>query len=151
MQFRFVQLQHPGIVIAFEKMLMAGCLPVAAAVVTWGVAAGTGMSNACFFLAALMCGLYYLFGLPLPSSFHLGGRGRIAMGEPARQRATGLCRGADWRAQQPGHLQTAHGLTFRVGAVAAVVGGHCGASRARRPRRSHKLLRRALHRHAVLA
>lgn len=79
-QFRFVQLQYPGVVIAFEKMLMAGCLPVAAAVITWGVAAGTGMSNACFFLAALLCGLYYLFGLPLPSSFHLGGRGRIAMG-----------------------------------------------------------------------
>lgn len=85
-QFRFVQLQYPGVVIAFEKMLMAGCLPVAAAVITWGVAAGTGMSNACFFLAALLCGLYYLFGLPLPSSFHLGGRGRIAMGELAGQR-----------------------------------------------------------------
>lgn len=32
LQFRFLQLQYPGVVIAFEKMLMAGCLPVAAAV-----------------------------------------------------------------------------------------------------------------------
>ena len=32
LQFRFVQLQYPGVAIAFEKMLIAGCLPVAAAV-----------------------------------------------------------------------------------------------------------------------
>jgi len=76
-----VQLQYPGVVIAFEKMLVAGCLPVAAAVQTWGMVAGVGMSSSCFFLSALLCGLYYLFALPLPSSFHLGGRGRAAMGE----------------------------------------------------------------------
>lgn len=45
LQFRFVQLQYPGVVIAFEKLLIAGCLPVAAAVQTWGMAAGVGMSN----------------------------------------------------------------------------------------------------------
>lgn len=110
MQFRFVQLQYPGVVIAFEKMLMAGCLPVAAAVVTWGVVAGTGMSNACFFLAALLCALYYLFGLPLPSSFHLGSRGRVAMGEPAGE----LEQGPRWLLGcmlcSLGRLRTACGL-----------------------------------------
>lgn len=79
-QFRFVQLQYPGVVIAFERMLIAGCLPVAAAVQTWGMVAGVGMSAAAFFLAALLCGLYYLFARPLPSSFHLGTRQKTAVG-----------------------------------------------------------------------
>ncbi len=46
---------------------------------TWGMVAGVGMSNSCFFLAAMLCGLYRFFALPLPSSFHLAGR--RAMGE----------------------------------------------------------------------
>ncbi|KAI3433444.1 hypothetical protein D9Q98_003258 [Chlorella vulgaris] len=80
LQFRFVQLQYPGVVIAFEKMLMAGCLPVGAAVQTWGMVSGVGMSSSCFFLAGLLCALYYFFALPLPSSFHLGTKGKIATG-----------------------------------------------------------------------
>ncbi|EFN59471.1 expressed protein [Chlorella variabilis] len=80
LQFRFVQLQYPGVVIAFEKMLIAGCLPVAAAVQTWGMVSGVGMSNSAFFLAGLLCALYYFFGLPLPSSFHLGTKPKIATG-----------------------------------------------------------------------
>ena len=67
---------------AFERMLVAGCLPVAAAVQTWGLVSGVGMSAATFFLAALLCGLYALFALPLPSSFHLG-KSRASMGERA--------------------------------------------------------------------
>lgn len=86
LQFRFVQLQYPGVVIAFERMLVAGCLPVAAAVQTWGMVAGVGMSSSCFFLAALLCGLYYCFGLPLASSFHLAGRStRTAVGARCRR------------------------------------------------------------------
>jgi uncharacterized membrane protein (DUF485 family) len=83
LQFRFVQLQYPGVVIAFEKMLMAGCLPVGAAVQTWGMVSGVGMSSSCFFLAGLLCALYYFFALPLPSSFHLGTKGKIATGAAA--------------------------------------------------------------------
>jgi hypothetical protein len=75
-----VQLQYPGVVIAFEKMLIAGCLPVTAAVQTWGMVAGVGMSSSCFFLAALLCALYYFFALPLPSSFHLGPKPKSALG-----------------------------------------------------------------------
>lgn len=82
LQFRFVQLQYPGVVIAFEKMLVAGCLPVAAAVQTWGLVSGVGMGTATFFLAGLLCVLYYFFALPMPSSFHLGtGRRRTSVGE----------------------------------------------------------------------
>jgi hypothetical protein len=70
LQFKWIQLQYPAVVLAFEKLLLTGCIPVAAAVITWGLAAGVGMSNAPFFLATILCGLYFLFGRPLPSSFH---------------------------------------------------------------------------------
>jgi hypothetical protein len=84
-----VQLQYPGVVIAFEKMLVAGCLPVAAAVQTWGMVSGVGMSTSTFFLAGLLCALYYFFALPLPSSFHLGsGRARTAVGEWGEERGS---------------------------------------------------------------
>ena len=79
LQFKFIQLQYPGVVMAFEKMLVAGCMPAAAAVQTWGFVSGVGMSNSSFFLAALLCALYHLIALPLPSSFHLAQR-RSAVG-----------------------------------------------------------------------
>lgn len=53
---------------------------------------------ACFFLAALLCGLYYLFALPLPSSFHLGGRARTAVGAWAEQALLRCCLGGGGRA-----------------------------------------------------
>lgn len=56
-------------VLAFEKLLVTGCIPAGAAVLTWGVASGVGMSNTPYFLAGILCGLYYLFALPLQSSF----------------------------------------------------------------------------------
>ena len=36
LQFKWVQLQYPVVVVAFEKLLLGGCLPVAATVQTWG-------------------------------------------------------------------------------------------------------------------
>lgn len=69
LQFKWVQLQYPAVVLAFEKLLLTGCVPVAASVLTWGLASGVGMSNSPYFLGAILCGLYFLFGRPLPSSF----------------------------------------------------------------------------------
>jgi len=69
LQFKWVQLQHPAVAVALEKMLLVGCLPVAASMQAWGIASSTGMDTAPFFLAALMCALYFLFALPLTSSF----------------------------------------------------------------------------------
>lgn len=74
LQFKWIQLQYPAVVLAFEKILVAGCLPAAGAVQTWGLAAGVGMASAPFFMAPLLCTLYYSLALPLPSSFHLGPR-----------------------------------------------------------------------------
>lgn len=64
-----LQLQYPAVVLAFEKLLLTGCIPVGGAVITWGLASGVGMSNAPYFLAAILCGLYFLLARPLPSSF----------------------------------------------------------------------------------
>jgi hypothetical protein len=82
LQFKWIQLQHPAVAVAFEKMLLIGCLPVAAAMQAWGIASSTGMDTAPFFLAALLCVLYYLFALPLTSSFVAPPR-RTSMGGAA--------------------------------------------------------------------
>lgn len=86
LQFNWIQLQYPAVVLAFEKLLVVGCIPVAATVQAWGAAAGAGMHSAPFFLAAILCGLYYLFGLPMPSSFHVAPR-RTSVGGAASSAA----------------------------------------------------------------
>ena len=71
-QFKWVQLQYPVVILAFEKLLISCCLPVAATVQAWGVIAAMGVGVAPFYLAAILATLYYLFALPLPSSFAAG-------------------------------------------------------------------------------
>lgn len=72
LQFKWVQLQYPVVVLAFEKLLLGCCLPVAATVQAWGVIAAIGLGVASFYLAAILAVLYYLFALPVPSSFAAG-------------------------------------------------------------------------------
>ncbi|KAL3133255.1 hypothetical protein ABBQ38_007137 [Trebouxia sp. C0009 RCD-2024] len=74
LQFKWVQMQYPVVVVAFEKLLLGGCLPMAATVQAWGVIAALGLAAAPFYLAPLLGVLYYLFGLPLPSSFAAASR-----------------------------------------------------------------------------
>lgn len=69
LQFKWVQLQYPVVVLAFEKLLLGACMPVAATVQAWGVIAALGLAVAPFCLALILAGLYCLFALPLPSSF----------------------------------------------------------------------------------
>ena len=74
LQFKWVQLQYPVVVVAFEKLLVGGCLPVAATVQAWGVIAALGLAAAPFCLAPILAVLYCLFAMPLPSSFATGSR-----------------------------------------------------------------------------
>ena len=69
LQFKWIQLQHPPIVMAFEKMVISGAFSVGFTVLPWGIISGVGMSNAPFYMAGLGCVLYHLFARPLPSSF----------------------------------------------------------------------------------
>ena len=76
LQFKWVQLQYPVVVVAFEKLLLGGCLPVAATVQAWGVIAALGLAAAPFCLAPILAVLYCLFAMPLPSSFATGSRSK---------------------------------------------------------------------------
>lgn len=70
LQFKWVQVQYPVVVLAFEKLVLGCCLPVAAVLDTYGLVSAVGATAAPFYLAPVLCVLYYLCALPLPSSFH---------------------------------------------------------------------------------
>ena len=90
LQFKWIQLQYPAVVMAFERLLLAGCVPVGSVVITWGLLPASGVSAAPYFLAVALCALYYLCSLPLPSSFQLASRRASAGGELSRLRHPGL-------------------------------------------------------------
>jgi hypothetical protein len=68
-QFRWLQLQHPEVVLAAERLLFATCPIMGSVVQTWGIASATGAENAPFYLMCLSAGYYYLFSVPTKSSF----------------------------------------------------------------------------------
>ncbi len=80
LQFKWVQLQYPVVVLAFEKLLLGGCLPVAATVQVWGVIAALGLAAAPFYLTVILALLYCLFAMPLVSSF-AGGSRKMSIGQ----------------------------------------------------------------------
>lgn len=70
-QFRWMQLEHPQVVLALERLLFA-CMPFSAATIqTWGVVTAVGMTNAPYYYMLFLFELYWLFALPLPSSFRV--------------------------------------------------------------------------------
>ncbi|KAA6419880.1 MAG: hypothetical protein FRX49_10243, partial [Trebouxia sp. A1-2] len=79
LQFKWVQLQYPVVVLAFEKLLLGGCLPVAATIQVWGVIAALGLAAAPFCLTVILAILYCLFAMPLVSSF-AGGSRKMSIG-----------------------------------------------------------------------
>ncbi|KAL6767813.1 hypothetical protein ACKKBF_B36715 [Auxenochlorella protothecoides x Auxenochlorella symbiontica] len=74
-QFRWIQLQYPVVVAGFEKTLIGGSFPVAAAVQSWALTVAAGVDAAPFLLVALLCTLYHLLALPLEPSLAPRGRG----------------------------------------------------------------------------
>ena len=99
LQFKWIQLQHPAVAVAFEKTLIVGCIPVGAGMHTWGVALSSGMDNTPFLLAFDICVLYYLFALPLQSSFsHSNYSGR----RQQQQQQLGIGGGASASTPGPG-------------------------------------------------
>jgi len=80
LQFKWVQLRYPVVVLAFEKLLLGACLPVAATVQVWGVIAALGLAAAPFYLTVILAVLYCLFAMPLASSF-AGGSRKMSIGQ----------------------------------------------------------------------
>ncbi|KAL5733837.1 hypothetical protein ACOSP7_031698 [Xanthoceras sorbifolium] len=69
LQFKWIQLENPSIVLALERLLFA-CLPlVASAVFTWATVSAVGMHNAAYYLMAFNCVFYWLYSIPRVSSF----------------------------------------------------------------------------------
>lgn len=69
LQFKWLQLENPSIVLALERVLFA-CIPFTAATLqTWAVIAAVGIQNSPFYLMVILFELYWLFALPQHSSF----------------------------------------------------------------------------------
>lgn len=69
LQFKWIQIENPSIVLALERLLFA-CVPLAASTLfTWATISAVGMDNAAYYLMAFNCVFYWLFLIPRVSSF----------------------------------------------------------------------------------
>ncbi|KAF5196502.1 no exine formation [Thalictrum thalictroides] len=69
LQFKWIQIENPSIVLALERLLF-GCVPiVASAMFTWATVSAVGMINAAYYFMVFNCVFYWLFSIPRVSSF----------------------------------------------------------------------------------
>ncbi|MBA0606123.1 hypothetical protein Godav_018635 [Gossypium davidsonii] len=69
LQFKWIQIENPTIVLALERLLFA-CVPFAASsIFTWATVSAVGMNNASYYLMAFNCVFYWVFAIPRVSSF----------------------------------------------------------------------------------
>ncbi|OMP11412.1 hypothetical protein CCACVL1_00533 [Corchorus capsularis] len=69
LQFKWIQIENPSIVLALERLLFA-CVPFAASsIFTWATISAVGMNNASYYLMAFNCVFYWIFAIPRVSSF----------------------------------------------------------------------------------
>lgn len=69
LQFKWIQMQYPMIAVVFERLVVTGSLPVAAAMHALALALVVDPGDVPFYLAVSLCTLYALLGRPLVSSF----------------------------------------------------------------------------------
>ncbi|PSR84598.1 Rho GTPase-activating protein [Actinidia chinensis var. chinensis] len=71
LQFKWIQIENPTIVLALERLLFA-CVPFTASVLfTWATVSAVGMTHASYYLMVFVCVFYWLFSIPRVSSFKL--------------------------------------------------------------------------------
>ncbi|KAJ0046957.1 hypothetical protein Pint_05593 [Pistacia integerrima] len=71
LQFKWIQIENPSIVLALERVLFA-CLPFTSSVIfTWATVSAVGMNNAAYYLMIFNCVFYWLYSIPRASSFKL--------------------------------------------------------------------------------
>ncbi|KAF6143632.1 hypothetical protein GIB67_012431 [Kingdonia uniflora] len=69
LQFKWIQIENPSIVLALERLLFA-CLPItSSALFTWATISAVGMVNASYYLMIFSCLFYWLFSIPRVSSY----------------------------------------------------------------------------------
>ncbi|KAG6426678.1 hypothetical protein SASPL_110905 [Salvia splendens] len=71
LQFKWMQIEHPTIVLALERLLFV-CVPlIASTLFTWATVSAVGMWNAAYYLMVFNCIFYWLYSVPRVSSFKL--------------------------------------------------------------------------------
>ncbi|XP_042497404.1 uncharacterized protein LOC122076159 [Macadamia integrifolia] len=69
LQFKWIQIENPSIVLALERLLFA-CVPIlASSLFTWATVSAVGMNNAAYYFMIFSCVFYWLFSIPRSSSF----------------------------------------------------------------------------------
>ncbi|GKU92934.1 hypothetical protein SLEP1_g6588 [Rubroshorea leprosula] len=69
LQFKWIQIENPAIVLALERLLFASVPFAASSLFTWATISAVGMNNASYYLMAFNCVFYWLFAIPRVSSF----------------------------------------------------------------------------------
>lgn len=81
LQFRWIQIENPSIVLALERLLFA-CVPISASsLFTWATISAVGMNNASYYLMSFNCFFYWLYSMPRVSSFKTKHEARYHGGE----------------------------------------------------------------------
>ncbi|XP_076956817.1 uncharacterized protein LOC143632121 isoform X2 [Bidens hawaiensis] len=71
LQFKWIQIEYPTIVLALERVLFA-CTPFIGSVLfTWATVSAVGMVNAAYYYMMFNCVFYWLYSIPRVSSFKL--------------------------------------------------------------------------------
>ncbi|OVA09701.1 hypothetical protein BVC80_9101g239 [Macleaya cordata] len=69
LQFKWIQIENPSIVLALERLLFA-CVPITASTLfTWATVSAVGMTNSAYYFMIFSCAFYWLFSVPRVSSF----------------------------------------------------------------------------------
>lgn len=92
------QMQHPAVVLAFERQVLTASLPVAAIVQSLGIASVSDPGDVPYYLGTILCALYAAMGRPLVSSFHQGRSHKSigGVGAPPPREATVQVGGGGW-------------------------------------------------------
>lgn len=69
LQFKWIQIENPSIVLALERLLFASIPFAASSLFTWATISAVGMNNASYYLMAFNCVFYWLYSIPRLSSF----------------------------------------------------------------------------------
>lgn len=81
LQFKWMQLRYPVVVLALEKLVLATTFSTAATVQAWGLTAAVGAAVAPFYLTPLLCIMFHMLACPLATSFHVRGAKGSAIGK----------------------------------------------------------------------
>ncbi|CAN4106986.1 unnamed protein product [Withania somnifera] len=71
LQFKWIQIEYPTIVLALERLLFACCPVIGSTIFTWATVSAVGMVNAAYYLMVFNCIFYWLFSVPQLSSFKM--------------------------------------------------------------------------------